>query len=316
MLPATCGAVPSKSTCSSSPASRTRAVTGMSVVSMPSPSIQSVKLASPSATSASTARTVRSAWSSVAAIASASSSGPWRATRSTSRRAATRLAPACARRSPIRSSGVRVLASSSARTSRSSCPPRTNRTGGILRPSANTSVASAGIDPGAEPPTSEWWARLATYPTRRPSTSTGATRVQSGRWVPPANGSESSTWSSWARSGNAAMAACTDAGIEPRWTGMCSAWATMRACASNTAVEQSIRSLMLGEDAVRRSAAPASSATPTSALRTTSRVIGSTCPGRRSSWVTASPSRSGAGPRRRRRARTATGRPTRSSRPR
>ncbi len=31
-------------------------------------------------------------------------------------------------------------------------------------PSIAMSVAPAGIDPGAAPPTSEWWARLATYP--------------------------------------------------------------------------------------------------------------------------------------------------------
>ena len=39
------------------------------------------------------------------------------------------------------------------------------------------------------PPTSAWWARLATHPTSRPPAWQGATRVTSLRWVPPANGS-------------------------------------------------------------------------------------------------------------------------------
>ena len=45
--------------------------------------------------------------------------------------------------------------------------PRTSsvsRTGGSRRPSWWISVASAGIEPGAAPPTSAWWARLATQP--------------------------------------------------------------------------------------------------------------------------------------------------------
>ena len=71
-----------------------------------------------------------------------------------------------------------------------------SRTGGMRRPSCWISVASAGIDPGAAPPRSAWWARLATQPTRRPSSSmAGATTVMSLRWVPPAKGSLRTTWS-------------------------------------------------------------------------------------------------------------------------
>ena len=58
------------------------------------------------------------------------------------------------------------------------------------------------------------------------------------------------------------MAARTDAGIEPRWTGMCSAWTSSSPSAVNRAAEQSARSLMFGLNAARRSTAPISSAMP------------------------------------------------------
>ena len=57
-------------------------------------------------------------------------------------------------------------------------------------PSWYTSVASGGMEPGAIPPTSAWWARLAAQPTSVPSSvKQGATSVMSLRWVPPAKGS-------------------------------------------------------------------------------------------------------------------------------
>src|SRR5436190_19627399 len=56
---------------------------------------------------------------------------------------------------------------------------------------------------------------------------------------------------------------------------MCSAWATMRPPASNSAAEQSRRSLMLEEYAPWMSSAPASSAMLASALERTDRVTGS-----------------------------------------
>src|SRR5919206_3765081 len=62
----------------------------------------------------------------------------------------------------------------------------------------------------------------------------------------------------------------TLAGMAPRCTGMCSAWATISPSRSNTAAEQSARSLMFGEYAARSSATPISSATPASACRNTS----------------------------------------------
>ena len=48
-------------------------------------------------------------------------------------------------------------------------PPASAATGGRRRPSCWISVASAGMEPGAAPPTSAWWARLAAQPTSRPS---------------------------------------------------------------------------------------------------------------------------------------------------
>ena len=47
------------------------------------------------------------------------------------------------------------------------------------------------------------------------------------------------------------MTAATASGIAPRWTGMCSACATMRPRSSKSAVEQSRRSLMFAENAER-----------------------------------------------------------------
>ena len=125
------------------------------------------------------------------------------------------------------------------------------------------SVASAGIDPGAAPPTSAWWARLAAQPTSRPPAKQGATSVMSLRWVPPAKGSFSTTCSPGRMpSPKASIAARTLAGIDPRCTGMCSACTSISPPAVNRAAEQSARSLMLGLNAARRSTAPISSATP------------------------------------------------------
>src|ERR1700757_2173423 len=56
------------------------------------------------------------------------------------------------------------------------------------------------------------------------------------------------------------MTAATASGIAPRWTGMCSAWAIIRPRSSNSAVEQSRRSLMLAEKEERIRTAPISSA--------------------------------------------------------
>ena len=88
------------------------------------------------------------------------------------------------------------------------------------------------------------------------------TVVRSGRCVPPVYGSlriqTSPGCGSWA------ITAATASGIAPRWTGMCSACATIRPCSSNSAVEQSCRSLMFAENAPRISTAPISSAIETS----------------------------------------------------
>src|SRR3954470_13542142 len=69
--------------------------------------------------------------------------------------------------------------------------------------------------------------------------------------------------------------AATDAGIAPRWTGMCSACMTISPWASKSAVEQSWRSLMLAECALRMSTAPISSQAARSAPVATCRAMGS-----------------------------------------
>src|SRR5256885_667533 len=48
------------------------------------------------------------------------------------------------------------------------------------------------------------------------------------------------------------MAAVTDAGIDPRWTGMCSAYTRRSPAGGNRAAEQAARSLMFALDAPRR----------------------------------------------------------------
>jgi hypothetical protein len=55
------------------------------------------------------------------------------------------------------------------------------------------------------------------------------------------------------------MADFTDMGIEPKWTGMCAAWAIISPSRSKMAQEESRLSLMLGEKAVLLRVTPISS---------------------------------------------------------
>jgi hypothetical protein len=55
------------------------------------------------------------------------------------------------------------------------------------------------------------------------------------------------------------MADFTDMGIEPKWTGICAAWAIISPSRSKMAQEESRLSLMLGEKAVLLSVTPISS---------------------------------------------------------
>ena len=99
--------------------------------------------------------------------------------------------------------------------------------GGMIRPSWKTSRAR-GMEPGLMPPTSEWWARLATKKAGLDlgleGRKTGVTRVMSGRWVPPRKGSLRMTVSPGCM-GTWSMAARTERGMAPRWTGRWSPWA-------------------------------------------------------------------------------------------
>ena len=98
----------------------------------------------------------------------------------------------------------------------------------------------------------------------------------SGRCEPPVNGSLTITMSPSSTRPAAAIVASTERSIEPRCTGTCSACATSCAASSKIAQEASIRSLMFGENEVRFSTAPISSAIDSNALRSTSRVTAST----------------------------------------
>ena len=101
------------------------------------------------------------------------------------------------------------------------------------------------MEPGRIPPTSEWCARVTAYPTRASPIDTGEISVTSGRCVPPEYGSLITNTSPGA--GSRDITAATASGMAPRCTGMCSACATITPFASNSAVEQSRRSLMFEE---------------------------------------------------------------------
>src|SRR2546422_5200593 len=99
----------------------------------------------------------------------------------------------------------------------------------------------------------------------------GFTRVMSGRCDPPRYGSFTITWSPSPRLPPISSRSTSIViGIEPRWTGMCSACATIRPSASKSAQLASIRSLMFGEYAVLRRAIPISSGTNATAFWRTS----------------------------------------------
>ena len=83
------------------------------------------------------------------------------------------------------------------------------------------------------------------------SSNTGMITVMSGRWVPPLYGSLSANTSPGAISARRCRSTWrTLSPIEPRWTGMCGAFATSMPSPSNTAQEKSRRSFMLTEYAV------------------------------------------------------------------
>ena len=94
------------------------------------------------------ARIRRSEYLYSAPIASTTVFRPRRRQSSASRRSATWWAASCARRSPRRSSGLRIWAM------RASSVASSSRVGGMITPSSARVVESAGIEPGSRPPTS------------------------------------------------------------------------------------------------------------------------------------------------------------------
>ena len=149
----------------------------------------------------------------------------------------------------------------------SSSSPSSGR-GEITTPSCSRVVESAGMPPGVGPPTSAWWARLAAKPSscgdrrRRPASpssrsKTGRIRVMSGRWVPPANGSL--RIQPWPGRLLAAEDRGDRVGHRAEVDGDVLGLHHELALGSNSAVEQSRRSLMFGEWAERIRTAPISS---------------------------------------------------------
>ena len=72
-------------------------------------------------------------------------------------RSATRVASACACRSPMIMSGARVLEANMRTMSPRYLPPSQMRTGGMRRPSPKCSLALMSNEPGTVPPTSAQW---------------------------------------------------------------------------------------------------------------------------------------------------------------
>jgi hypothetical protein len=70
------------------------------------------------------------------------------------------------------------------------------------------------------------------------------------------------------------MADFTDKGIEPKWTGICAAWAIISPLRSKMAEEESRLSLMLGEKAVLLRVTPISSEIEENRFLNTSNKIG------------------------------------------
>ena len=203
------------------------------------------------------------------------------------RRSATRLAASWARRSPLRTRRRARVREHEARTPRRSAAPA----GGSAPPGRSRSIRRAST-PGTIPPTSEWWARVTPKPIvaaardRRDERDVGEVRPARERIVEHADSPGS---------GSRAITAATASGIAPRCTGMCSACATIRPRASKSAAEQSRRSLMFDEYALRTSTVPISSATPQSARAITARVTGpSARPQDERAAASSSPSQPGA----------------------
>jgi hypothetical protein len=73
------------------------------------------------------------------------------------------------------------------------------------------------------------------------------------------------------------MADFTDMGIEPKWTGMCAAWAIISPSRSKMAQEESRLSLMFGEKAVLLRVTPISSDMEENRFLKTSNKMGFSC---------------------------------------
>mmetsp|Transcript_856 Transcript_856/g.2500 ORF Transcript_856/g.2500 Transcript_856/m.2500 type:complete len:288 (+) Transcript_856:1618-2481(+) len=137
------------------------------------------------------------------------------------------------------------------------------RKASMTAPSSSSEVESAGMEPGALPPTSAWWPREAQKKAGRDESSSskksGEMTVMSGRWEPPALGSLATTTSPGPRATLASWA-LTVSDMAPRWTGTWGAFATRPPSAAKRAHEKSRRSLMFTELAVRWRVRPICSA--------------------------------------------------------
>ena len=190
---------------------------------------------------------------------------------SSRRRAApTRLAASWARRSARRCSGWRICAASSLEQR-----VRRARDGGITTPSSASVVESAGIEPGRRAAdVGVVGAAGGEAEQRAAASKTGETSVMSGRCVPPRYGSlriqdRPGAWSRAERPRRPRRASSRGG------PGCARPASPSRRRASNSAVEQSRRSLMFAECAERNSTAPISSQAARSAPVITCSVTGS-----------------------------------------
>ena len=132
-------------------------------------------------------------------------------------------------------------------------------------------AAAPGLPPApVRPPGGTFTVRSA------PSSNTGVITVTSGRWVPPLYGAfTQKTSPGFILPAFSRMTVRMLSLIEPRWMGMCGAFATSMPSGSKIAQEKSSRSLMLTEYAVFSSVRPICSAIDMNLLLKTSSITGS-----------------------------------------
>ncbi len=136
-------------------------------------------------------------------------------------------------------------------------------------------MLSQAHDPGTRPPTSPWWATATANPISVSPANDGCATKRSGVWLAPSNGSLTTYTSPGASAPpKRARSVLIAFGIEPSWSGIVSACATISPVGAQSAAEKSIASRTTAEWAVRKIVVAISSAAVSSAFPTSRAAIG------------------------------------------